>query len=156
MTRITRKGQVTIPADIRFSLGIAAGDELIFGISGGFGSFRKTDGVLGRAGALSLLEPRDEAHVLERVLVQADPRAVAEIETARASGRRIRASDATVLELACRALAAGLEPVAIAEAMRDVLAERSLRFEHPRALRAGADAIGRSRDPVEAYLDMRE
>ena len=155
MTRITRKGQVTIPADIRFSLGIAAGDELIFGISGGFGSFRKTDGVLGRAGALSL-EPRDEAHVLERVLVQADPRAVAEIEAARASGRRIRASDATVLELACRALAAGLEPVAIAEAMRDVLAERSLRFEHPRALRAGADAIGRARDPVEAYLDMRE
>ena len=155
MTRITRKGQVTIPADIRFSLGIAAGDELIFGISGGFGSFRKTDGVLGRAGALPL-EPRDEAHILERVLVQADPRAVAEIETARASGRRIRASDATVLELARRALAAGLEPVAIAEAMRDVLAERSLRFEHPRALRAAADAIGRARDPVEAYLDMRE
>lgn len=155
MTRITRKGQVTIPADIRFSLGIAAGDELIFGISDGFGSFRKTEGLLGRAGALSL-EPRDEAHVLERVLVQADPRAAAEIATARASGKRIRASDATVLELARRALDAGLEPVAIAEAMRDVLAERSLRFEHPRALRAAADAIGRARDPIEAYLDMRE
>lgn len=155
MTRITRKGQVTIPADIRFSLGIAVGDELIFGISDGFGSFRKTDGVLGRAGSLSL-EPRDEAHVLERVLVQADPRAVAEIEAARASGKRIRASDATVLELARRALDAGLEPVAIAEAMRDVLAERSLRFEHPRALRAAVDAIDRASDPIEAYLDMRE
>jgi AbrB family looped-hinge helix DNA binding protein len=155
MTRVTRKGQVTIPADIRFSLGIAEGDELVFSSSDGIGTFRRTDGALGRAGALPL-EPRDDAHVLERVLVQADAAAIATIAEARASGRRIRASDATVLEVARRALDAGLEPDHVADMLCDVLAERALRVEHPRALRAAADAIARGSDPIEAYLDMRE
>ena len=155
MTRITRKGQVTIPADIRFSLGIAEGDELVFAISEGIGTFRRTDGVIGRTGTLPLAR-RDGAHLLERVLVQADPDAVAAIAAARASGKRIRASDATVLDLAGQAIESGLGHELVSEIFSDVLAERALRFEHPRALRAAADAIAQGGDAVEAYLDMRE
>ena len=155
MTRITRKGQITIPADIRFNLGITEGDELVFAIADGIGTFRRTDGLIGRRGALPLTR-RHPAHLLERVLVQADPRAVATIATARASGKRIRASDATVLDLAAQAIESGLGRELVSEIFRDVLAERALRFEHPRALRAATAAIADGADPVETYLDMRE
>ena len=72
------------------------------------------------------------------------------------AGKRIRASDATVLDLAAQAIESGLGHELVSEIFSDVLAERALRFEHPRALRAAAAAIADGGDPVETYLDMRE
>ena len=71
MTRVTAKGQVTIPVRVRFALGIAPGDEVVFAVEDGRGVFRRADGVLGRAGTLPL-PARPEAHPLERLLGAGD------------------------------------------------------------------------------------
>jgi len=51
---MTAKGQVTIPVTVRFALGIAPGDEVVFAIEDGRGVFRRAGGVLDRAGTLAL------------------------------------------------------------------------------------------------------
>ena len=153
MTRVSRKGQVTIPADVRFALGISAGDQIVFSSEQGIGTFRRSDGAIGRAGALARV-PRREGSLLERLLVTAEPDAIAKISDARRQHRRMRIPDSHVLDLARRAADAGVDPQAVAAIVRDVTAERAFRFERPRALRAAADAIAAGSDPIDAYLEV--
>ena len=154
MTRVTAKGQVTIPVGVRFALGIAPGDEVVFAVEDGRGVFRRADGVLGRAGTLPL-PPRPEAHPLERLLGAGDDDFAADIAAARVSGARIALPDAVVLDLAARAVAAGLPATDVADCLRDVAAERAFRLDHARAVRAAVDALASGGDPLAAYAADR-
>ena len=154
MSRVTAKGQVTIPVTVRFALGIAPGDEVVFAVEEGRGVFRRADGVLGRAGTLRL-PARRGAHPLERLLATGDADYAREIETARATGERIALPDAVVLDLLARAVAADLDAREVAECLRDVAAERAFRLDHARAVRAAVDGLAAGIDPLAAYADAR-
>ncbi len=154
MSRVTAKGQVTIPVTVRFALGIAPGDDVVFAVEDGRGVFRRADGVLGRAGALGL-PARDGAHPLERLLTAGDDGYAVEIARARTTGERIALPDAVVLDLLSRAVTAGLERTAVAECFRDVAAERAFRLDHARAVRAAIDALPAGADPLAAYAAAR-
>lgn len=154
MARVTAKGQVTIPVTVRFALGIAPGDEVVFAVEDGRGVFRRADGVLGRAGTLALPE-REGAHPLERLLAAGDEGYAGAIDSARATGGRIALPDAVVLDLLTRAVAAGLAARDVAECLRDVAAERAFRLDHARAVRAAIDALADGADPLAAYADAR-
>jgi AbrB family looped-hinge helix DNA binding protein len=154
MTRVTAKGQVTIPVGVRFALGIVPGDEVVFAVEDGRGVFRRADGVLGRAGTLRL-PPRADAHPLERLLRTGDDDFAAEIAQARAGGARIPLPDAVVLDLIARAVAAGLPASDVAECLRDVAADRAFRLDHARAVRAAVDALAAGGDPLAAYAADR-
>ena len=154
MSRVTAKGQVTIPVTVRFALGIAPGDEVVFAVEDGRGVFRRADGVLGRAGTLGLPE-REGAHPLECLLASGDDDFGREIATARATGERIALPDAVVLDLLARCVAAGVDAREAAECLRDVAAERAFRLDHARAVRAAIDALAAGVDPLAAYSDAR-
>ena len=154
MSRVTAKGQVTIPVTVRFALGIAPGDEVVFAVEDGRGVFRRADGVLGRAGTLAL-PARDDAHPLERLLTVGDDDFAREISGARAAGERIALPDAVVLDLLTRCVAAGVDAREAAECLRDVAAERAFRLDHARAVRAAIDALAAGIDPLAAYADAR-
>jgi len=154
VTRVTAKGQVTIPVGVRFALGIAPGDEVVFAVEEGRGVFRRADGVLGRARTLPL-PPRPEAHPLERLLGAGDDDFAADIAAARAGGPRIALPDAVVLDLAGRAVAAGVPAPDVADCLRDVAAERAFRLDHARAVRAAVDALASGGDPLAAYAADR-
>lgn len=154
MSRVTAKGQVTIPVTVRFALGIAPGDEVVFAVEDGRGVFRRADGAPGRAGALPL-PARDDAHPLERLLAGTDDAFAAELRAARGDGARIAVPDAVVLDVLQRALQAGLPPREVAEVLRDVAAERGLRLDHARAVRAAIDAAAAGADPLAAYAAER-
>ena len=154
MSRVTAKGQVTIPVTVRFALGIAPGDEVVFAVEDGRGVFRRADGVLGRAGTLGLPE-REGAHPLERLLASGDDEFAREIATARATGERIALPDAVVLDLLTRCVAAGVDAREATDCLRDVAAERAFRLDHARAVRAAIDALAAGIDPLAAYSDAR-
>jgi len=154
VSRVTAKGQVTIPVTVRFALGIAPGDDVVFAVEDGRGVFRRAGGVLDRAGTLRL-PARDDAPPLERLLVAGDEAFAAQVAAARANGERIALPDAVVLDLLARARAAGLDRHAVAECLRDVAAERAFRLDHARAVRAAIDAVADGGDPVAAYADAR-
>jgi AbrB family looped-hinge helix DNA binding protein len=151
---MTAKGQVTIPVTVRFALGIAPGDEVVFAVEDGRGVFRRAGGVLARAGSL-VLPARAGAHPLERLLTVGDDAFGARIEDATASGQRIALPDAVVLDLLARALAVGLDAGEVAECLRDVAADRAFRLDHARAVRAAIDAAATGGDPLAAYADAR-
>ena len=147
MSRVTGKGQVTIPVTVRFALGIAPGDEVVFAVEDGRGVFRRAGGVLARAGTLAL-PVRADAPALERLLTNGDEAFAARVREAEAGGERIALPDAVVLDLLARALAHGLD-------RRDVAAERAFRLDHARAVRAAIDAAASGGDPLAAYADAR-
>ena len=154
MSRVTAKGQVTIPVTVRFALGIAPGDDVVFAVEDGRGVFRRADGVIGRAGTLGL-PARDGAHPLERLLAAGDEDYVRKIASARATGERIALPDAVVLDLLARCIAAGVDGRDAAECLRDVAAERAFRLDHARAVRAAVDALAAGADPLAAYAAAR-
>jgi AbrB family looped-hinge helix DNA binding protein len=154
VSRVTAKGQVTIPVTVRFALGIAPGDEVVFAVEDGRGVFRRAGGVLGRAGTLAL-PARAGAPPLERFLVAGDDAFAAQVAAARDGGHRIALPDAIVLDLLIRSQAAGLDPREAAECLRDVAAERAFRLDHARAVRAAIDAAAAGDDPLAAYADAR-
>src|SRR6185503_219247 len=151
---MTAKGQVTIPVTVRFALGIAPGDEVVFAIEDGRGVFRRAGGVLDRAGTLAL-PSRADAPPLERLLAAGDEAFAARIRAVAADGERIALPDAVVLDVLTRALAAGLDRREVAECLRDVAAERAFRLDHARAVRAAIDAVATGDDPLAAYADAR-
>jgi len=151
---MTAKGQVTIPVTVRFALGIAPGDEVVFAIEDGRGVFRRAGGVLARAGTLAL-PSRADAPALERLLATGDDAFADRIRAAASGGERLALPDAVVLDLLARALAAGLDPREVADCLRDVAADRAFRLDHARAVRAAIDAAGDGGDPLAAYADAR-
>lgn len=52
--RVTAKGQVTIPKEVRDALGIAEGDHLIFRVEGGRAVVGRTPHLLDLAGAVAV------------------------------------------------------------------------------------------------------
>jgi AbrB family looped-hinge helix DNA binding protein len=154
VSRVTAKGQVTIPVTVRFALGIAPGDEVVFAVEDGRGVFRRAGGVLARAGTLALAA-RPDAPPLERLLTTGDEAFAIRVRAAEADGERIPLPDAVVLDLLTRALAGGLEPRVVAECLRDVAADRAFRLDHARAVRAAIDAAAVGEDPLAAYADAR-
>jgi AbrB family looped-hinge helix DNA binding protein len=154
MPRLTSKGQVTVPVAVRYALGLAPGDDIVFAVEDGRGVFR-------RAVALDDLaarfpgETRAGAHALERLLVAADPAFAAEIAAQRAAGRRLRVPDAVVLDIAGALVRAGASASAVAGALRDVLAERAVRVDHPAAVRAAIEELAGGGDALRAYALAR-
>jgi AbrB family looped-hinge helix DNA binding protein len=151
--RVTTKGQVTIPVTVRYALGIAPGDVVVFAVEDGRGVFRRADGALAHAGGLGGL-PAQDAHPLERFLRRGDDEFARSVEAGRDGGTRVDVRDEALLGLLERALAETrpAEQKALAEVFRDVVAERGLRFEHARALVAAVDAAAAA-EPVRAAYE---
>jgi AbrB family looped-hinge helix DNA binding protein len=151
---VTTKGQVTIPVTIRYALGIAAGDEIIFRVRDGHGVFRRADGVLTHQAALGI-SPGRNAQALERFLCVGDAGFADGVRAARAAGERITLGDETVIAVANTAARHDVNRDLLAECLRDVVAERALRFTNARALRLMIDAVAAGDDPTEAYRAAR-
>jgi len=151
---VTTKGQVTIPVTVRFALGISPGDVVVFAVEDGRGVFRRADGVLGRAGSLDGRVGAD-AHPLARLLVEGDDGFAAAVLEARTSRRRIDVRDAVLLDLVEDAAGDAAARSVVIDVLRDVLAERALRFEHARALTAAVDALASGQPARQAYLAAR-
>jgi AbrB family looped-hinge helix DNA binding protein len=154
MTRMTSKGQVTVPVDIRYALGIAPGDELAFSAEGGRGVFRRANALDALSGLFPGAE-RPGAHALERLMVGGDPAFAADAEAHRREGRKLRLPDAVLLDVASALVGSGAEAGAVAAALRDVLADRAVRIDHPAAVRAAIDELARGGDAVRAYALAR-
>ena len=154
MPRLTSKGQVTVPVGVRYALGLAPGDDVVFAVESGRGVFRK---------ALSLADlsavfpgrARPGAHALERLLTDGDPAFAADVGAHHADGRRVRLPDVVLLDIAEALVAGGAPAVAVAGALRDVLAERAVRVDHPAAVRAAIDELAAGGDLVRAYALAR-
>ncbi|HEX5505756.1 MAG TPA: AbrB/MazE/SpoVT family DNA-binding domain-containing protein [Thermomicrobiales bacterium] len=81
VSTITGKGRVTIPAEVRRALGVAAGDRIAFVIEGERVSLRRAGGVVERtAGVIETAQPAETAEALRA----AAERAIAEEAVARA------------------------------------------------------------------------
>jgi AbrB family looped-hinge helix DNA binding protein len=154
MPRLTSKGQVTVPVGVRYALGLVPGDTVVFAVEDGRGVFRRATGLDDLAGAFPLI-PRRDAHPLERLLVEGDDTIVREVEACRRRGTRLRLPDAVVLDLARSLLARGAATALVAGMLRDVLAERALRVDHPAALRAAIDELARGGDLLRGYALAR-
>ncbi len=154
MTRMTAKGQVTVPVDVRYALGLAPGDELVFSVEGGRGSFRRAHPLEALSRSFAGVA-RPGAHALERLLTTGDTAFVADVEAHRAAGTKLRLPDAVLLDVAAALLAGGAAASAIAAALRDVLAERVIRVDHPAAMRAAIDELAEGGDAMRAYALAR-
>jgi AbrB family looped-hinge helix DNA binding protein len=154
MPRLTSKGQVTVPVSVRYALGLAPGDDVVFAVESGRGVFRKAS----RLDDLRAVFPgraRPGAHPLERLLTDGDPAFAAEVGARRAEGRRVRLPDAVLLDIAGALVAGGAPAPAVAGALRDVLAQRAVRVDHPAAVRAAIDELAAGGDLVRAYALAR-
>ena len=154
MPRLTSKGQVTVPVAVRYALGLAPGDDVVFAVEDGRGVFRRAtalDDLRGRFPGT----PRPGAHALELLLVSGDP-AFAEAANARRSqAERLRVPDAVLLDVAGSLARAGAPAGEIAGALRDILADRGVRVDHPAAVRAAIDELAGGGDPLRAYALAR-
>jgi bifunctional DNA-binding transcriptional regulator/antitoxin component of YhaV-PrlF toxin-antitoxin module len=154
MPRLTSKGQVTVPVGVRYALGLASGDDVVFAVEGHRGVFR-------RATALDDLRARFPgraragAHALERLLVSGDPAFADAADGRRSLGERLRVPDAVMLDVAGALIRGGAPAAAVADALRDVLADRAVRVDHPAAVRAAIDELARGDDPLRAYALAR-
>lgn len=154
MPRLTSKGQVTVPVAVRYALGLAPGDDVVFAVEGDRGVFR-------RATALDALRARFPsparagAHALEVLLVSGDPAFADAADARRVLGERLRVPDAVMLDVAGALTRAGASAEAVAEALRDVLADRAIRVDHPAAVRAAIDELAVGGDPLRAYALAR-
>lgn len=153
MSRMTSKGQVTVPADVRYVLGLHPGDEVVFAVEDGRGVLRRAVALADLAAAFPG-EARPGAHPLERLLVEGDT-AFAAAAARRPRGARLRLPDAVLLDIAAALLARGAARPAVAAALRDVLAARSLRSDYPAAVRAAVDELAAGGDPMRAYALAR-
>jgi AbrB family looped-hinge helix DNA binding protein len=154
MPRLTSKGQVTVPVSVRYALGLAPGDDVVFAVESGRGVFRRATGLDDLAAAFPG-SPREGAHALERMLVAGDPAFASGVAARRGEGRRLRLPDAVLLDVADALLRSGAEPPAVAGALRDVLAERAVRVDHPAAVRAAIDELAAGGDALRAYALAR-
>ena len=145
---------MTIPVDVRFALGIHPGDTVVFAVEDGRGVFRRAGGLADLAGAFPL-GPRTGAHALERLLVEGDEAFARTVEAHAGRGRRLRLPDAVLLEAAVSLLARGAGRAELAHALRDVLAERAVRVDHPTAVRAAIDELAAGGDALLAYALAR-
>jgi AbrB family looped-hinge helix DNA binding protein len=154
MPRLTSKGQVTVPVAVRYALGLAPGDDVVFAVEGGRGVFRAAT-ALDDLRAAFPAPARAGSHALERLLVEGDPAFADAVETCRGRGRRLRLPDAVVLDVAGALVRGGAPGAAVAGALRDVLADRAVRVDHPAAVRAAIDELAGGGDPLRAYALAR-
>jgi AbrB family looped-hinge helix DNA binding protein len=154
MSRMTSKGQVTVPADVRYALGLGPGDEIVFAVEGGRGTLRRAVAIATLAATFPGAA-RPEAHPLERLLVDGDLAFAAAVGVQRAAGRRLRLPDAVLLDIAAALVARGAARADVAAALRDVLAERALRSDFPAAVRAAVGELAAGGDPLRAYALAR-
>jgi AbrB family looped-hinge helix DNA binding protein len=154
MPRVTSKGQVTVPVGVRYALGIGPGDTVVFAIEDGRGVFRRAARLADLAAAFPL-PGRAAQHPLEALLVAGDDALARDVEAHARGGTRLRLADAVLLELAVSLLGRGAAPLPLANALRDVLAERAIRVDHPAAVREAIDELARGGDPLLAYALAR-
>lgn len=154
MTRMTAKGQVTVPVAVRYALGLAPGDELVFSVEGGRGSFRRAHPLAALSRSFAGVV-RPGAHALERLLTGGDPAFVADVEAHRDARRKLRLPDAVLLDIVTALLTGGASESAVAAALRDVLAERVIRIDHPAAMRGAIDELAAGGDVLRAYALAR-
>jgi AbrB family looped-hinge helix DNA binding protein len=154
MPRLTSKGQVTVPVGVRYALGLAPGDDVVFAVEDGRGVFR-------RATALDELrgtfpgDLRPDAHPLECLLVEGDDSFASAVDDRRQRRERLRLPDAVVLDVAGSLVRNGASFEAVAQALRDVLADRAVRVDHPAAVRAAIDELAAGGDALRAYALAR-
>jgi AbrB family looped-hinge helix DNA binding protein len=154
MTRMTAKGQVTVPVGVRYALGLAPGDELVFSVERGRGSFRRARPLEALSRSFEGMG-RSGAHALERLLTAGDTAFLAVVEAHRDGGRKLRLPDAVLLDIAAALLAGGAPASAVAAALRDVVAERVIRIDHPAAMRSALEELAAGGDAVRAYALAR-
>jgi len=154
MPRLTSKGQVTVPVAIRYALGLAPGDDVVFAVEDGRGVFRRAT-ALDDLRAAFPASPRTGAHPLERLLVAGDPAFADEVDARRSRAARLRLPDAVVLDVASALMRQGAPAAAVAGALRDVLADRAVRVDHPAAVRAAIDELAAGGDALRAYVLAR-
>jgi antitoxin PrlF len=154
MPRLTSKGQVTVPVAIRYALGLAPGDEVVFALEDGRGVFRAATALDDLRGAFPA-SAREGAHALERLLVEGDPAFAGDADASRAHGTRLRLPDAVLLDIAGSLTRDGAPAAAVAAVLRDVLADRAIRVDHPAAVRAAIDELAGGGDPLRAYALAR-
>jgi AbrB family looped-hinge helix DNA binding protein len=154
MPRLTSKGQVTIPVAVRYALGLTPGDDVVFAVEDGRGVFRQATALDDLRGRFSL-PARVGAHALELLLASGDPAFADSANARRRRGERLRLPDAVVLDVAGALTRAGARADEVAGAMRDVLADRGVRVDHPAAVRAAIDELARGGDPLRAYALAR-
>ena len=151
---MTSKGQVTIPIALRYALGLSPGDEVVFGEESGRGTFRRAVALDGLSGAFPGAA-RPGAHPLERLLVAGDPSFVTAVAAHRREGRKLRLPDAVLLDVAVALVSRDASPAVVAAAVRDVLAERAVRVDHPAAVRIAIEELARGGDAMRAYALAR-
>ena len=88
-------------------------------------------------------------------MVGGDPAFAADVEAHRRDGRKLRLPDAVLLDVASALVGGGAPAGAVAAALRDVLADRAVRIDHPAAVRAAIDELARGGDAVHAYALAR-
>jgi antitoxin PrlF len=152
--RLTSKGQVTIPVALRYALDLAPGDTVVFAMQDGHAVFRKATGLDELRGSFAL-PPRPGAHALERLLVDGDDAFAREVEGHARRGARLRMPDAVLLDIATGLVRRGAPPQVVAGALRDVLADRGVRVDHPAAVRSALDELDAGGDPLRAYALAR-
>jgi AbrB family looped-hinge helix DNA binding protein len=154
MPRLTSKGQVTVPVSIRYALGLAPGDDVVFAVEDGRGVFRRATALDELRGTFPAA-PRSGTHALERLLVDGDDAFAVAVDDHRHHGRRLRLPDAVLLDIAASLVRRGAPVEAVARALRDVLADRAVRVDHPAAVRAAIDELATGGDAVRAYALAR-
>ncbi|MDX6561637.1 MAG: prlF antitoxin for toxin YhaV toxin [Baekduia sp.] len=154
MPRLTSKGQVTVPVGIRYALGLAPGDDVVFAVEDGRGVFRRAAAIDDLKGAFPS-SARPGAHALERLLAEGDPAFAGEVGTRRRRGQRLRLPDAVLLDIAGALVQRGAPAEGVAGALRDVLADRAIRVDHPAAVRAAIDELAAGGDALRAYALAR-
>jgi AbrB family looped-hinge helix DNA binding protein len=152
--RLTSKGQVTLPVAIRYALDLGPGDTVVFAIEDGRGVFRKATALDGLRGSFAV-EPRSGTHALERLLVEGDDAFAREVEAHRRRATRLRLPDAVLLDVAASLVGRGASAASVAGVLRDVLADRAVRVDHPTAVRAAIDELAAGGDPLRAYALAR-
>ena len=154
MPRLTSKGQVTVPVGIRYALGLAPGDDVVFALEDGHGVFRRVTELDALRGTFAVTA-RPDAHPLERLLVEGDDTFARDADGRRLRRERLRLSDVVVLDVAGSLVRRGAPVAAVAEALRDVLADRAVRVDHPAAVRAAIDELAAGGDALRAYALAR-
>jgi len=154
MPRLTSKGQVTVPVGIRYALGLAPGDDVVFAVEDGHGVFRRVTGLDALRGTFALTA-RPDAHPLERLLVEGDEAFARDADDRRRRRERLRLPDVVVVDLAGSLVRRGAPAAAVAGALRDVLADRAVRVDHPAAVRAAIDELAVGGDALRAYALAR-
>jgi AbrB family looped-hinge helix DNA binding protein len=154
MPRLTAKGQVTVPVAIRYALRLGPGDTMVFTLEEGRAVCRKATALEALRGSFPG-EPRGGAHALERLLVEGDDAFATDVEAHRRRGTRLRLPDAVLLGVAGALVRGGAPAVQVAGVLRDVLADRAVRVDHPTALRRAIDELATGGDPLRAYALAR-